>query len=960
MAQFSDKFQEGIALLDITDIKDGNGSLIFVTELSQNSNLSPKELFSLEAAQVYDADAVYFRKFDDGRLPVPVIYFYDNTSGRYDSKKYAEIHRNLWSSCIIPLFIIVENTQVKIFDSRNKVKIQGDDIHTDPIETIQFSAAAFKFFSAKFLDNGTFWEQSQNQNKFLASTSAYNDLIEGLRNIRKKFLEVSRLPEITAHKLLVLSILIKYLEERGEEGGSIFSRNFFKQFGSDDFCGVLRKKGKIVSLFEKLSSHFNGRVFEWTDSKEISLLKSSDLSALADYLDGNVKNSQYVIWRLYSFNHLPVELISNVYEEFLGKGKKDIVYTPHFLVNLLVDECMPIEQPKDDFKIIDPSCGSGIFLVVAFKRLVQWNRYKHYQETGELKHPTVKQLLNILTKNIYGVDQEGDAVRLTIFSLALALCDMLSPKEIWTQLKFEDLSEKNIITDDFFSFFNTNTQKFQLVIGNPPFDEFTKTDFDKLIKKHRIEPGCKIPQNQIALLFLNQSIKLLETGGLQCLIMPSGPLLYNDTLEFRKSFFEKYNVLQILDLTNLRRFLFEKADVPTAIIFTEANKPDEKNISHIIVSKTKSAKEKIYFEIDHYDFNEVTRAEAISSDFIWKSNLLGGRRLFSIVQRLSQLRTVGEFIVSKRDVGWKVGEGFIVGVKDRKFKAPHITGKPSLPTEAFTEDGVDESLIYKETELNFKYPAYEELFTPPLVLIKENIGEKKIPVYFSKKYLTFKDKIVGIKAPKKDTTELENLYDYLQKRNDLFRLYIAATSNQIFINKNTAILKQDLMAIPYPEHLADLKLSFAEKIIKDDVLKYGFEYLRRNDNKITKEEANKDFLVSFAEVFCKALNSVYGEENSKSFKLNRIIESNSWFACDFSFTGRDLTYKYLNSAKAEDDLTHLIENNLKKNLRINRIVRYYSKNTIILVKPKQLRYWLKSSALRDADDSLQDLIKAGY
>lgn len=960
MARISEKFKEGIALLDISESKNRDGALLLVNELNTLKNISPKELFSLEIAQQYEADAVYFRRFDDGRLPVPLIYFYDNTSGRYNSDKYADIHRNLWSSCIIPLFIIIENTQVKIFDSRNKVKIQGDKIFTDPIETIQFSASAFKEFSAKSLDNGTFWELSQNQNKFLASTSAYNNLIEGLREIRKKFIEESNLPETTAHKLLVLSILIKYLEERGEEGGSIFAKNFFKQFGSDDFCGVLRNKGKIVPLFEKLSAHFNGRIFEWTDKKETALLKNTDLSSLANYLDGNSKNSQYVLWRLYSFSHLPVELISSVYEEFLGKGKKGIVYTPHFLVSLLVDECMPIEQPKENYKIIDPSCGSGIFLVVAFKRLVQWKRYKIYQETGELKHLDVKQLLAILTENIYGVDMEDDAVRLTVFSLALALCDMLSPKEIWTQLKFKDLTKENIFSDDFFNFYNKNTQSYQLVIGNPPFDELTRANFDALIKRHKIEPGCKIPQNQLALLFLNQSINLLEKGGLQCLIMPSGPLLYNDTIEFRKSFFGKHNVLQVLDLTNLRRTLYENADVATAIVFAQANEPDDKNISHIIVSKTKSAKEKIYFEIDHYDFNEVTRDEAINSNFIWKANLLGGRRLFHLIQRLNRLRTIGEFVASKYEDGWRSREGFIAANKNKKFKAAFITGKPCLPTEAFTEEGINEKAIYIAKETHFKDPAFEELFKPPHILVKENIGEEKIPVYFSEKYLTHKHNIVGISAPKKEKAELKTLYTYLQKRNDLFRLYIAAYSNQLFINKNTAILKQDIMAIPYPENIGDLKLSFAEKIIKDDVLKYGFEYLRRNDNRVMNENADKALLFSFSEVFCKALNSVYSDDNNQSFKLSRTIESKAWFACEFSFTKKEVKCKHENSDKAENELTSFIENNLRKNIRINRILRYYSKDNIILIKPKQLRYWLKSTALRDADDSLQDLIKAGY
>ncbi|MEO6230286.1 MAG: N-6 DNA methylase [Ferruginibacter sp.] len=960
MKKVSERFIEGIELLDFTTGNSHDASLLFVSQLYQKSRLSPKELFSLETAEIYEADAVYFRRFDDGRVPIPQIYIYDNTSGRYNSKKYAEIHRNLWSSCIIPVFIIIEKTQIKVFDSRNKVKIQGDDIVTSPIETLQFSAAAVKQFSAKSFDNGTFWELSQNQNKFLVSTSAYIDLIEGLKAIRKKFLETSNLPPVTAHKLLVLSILIKYLEERGDEGGSMFAKNFFKKFGAENFCGVLRKKGKIVELFEQLSNHFNGKIFEWNDSSELKILKQTDLSILADYLDGNIKNNQYVLWRLYSFNHLPIELISSVYEEFLGKDKKDVVYTPHFLVNLMVDECMPISEPKDSFKVIDPSCGSGIFLVVAFKRLVEWSRYKIYNETGERKKLSSKELLKLLISNIYGVDKEDDATRLTVFSLALALCDMLSPKEIWTDLRFEDLSINNIHSKDFFTFLREHEKKsFDLVIGNPPFDELTKVEFDKLINKNGINLIYKIPQNQIALLFLDQSVKLLKDGCLLSLIMPSGPLLYNDTVEYRRNFFSKNNVLQILDLTNLRRVLFEKADVSTAIIFVQSQVPDEKPIIHITVSKSRPAKEKILFELDHYDFHNVTKEQATESKFIWKANLLGGQRLFYLVQRLSKLRTIEQFLNMKENEGWKMREGFIVGKKNKKFKAEYITGKPCLPTDAFTEEGVDESKVYKEPEVFFKDPSFEEIFNPPHLLIKENIGDERIPIHFSNKYLTFRHNIVGISAPKKEITELEKLFDVFKKNNDLFRLYISATSNQLFINKNTAILKQDLMDLPYPSVSADLKLSFAERIIKDDVLKYGIEYLRKNDNIITKNFAAENDLTSFANVFEKALNSIY-QEGEKLFQLSHIIESNGWFATGFRYTSKAVNYKYEKSQKAESDLSALIEGSLGKNIRINRILRYYGKDTLYLIKPKQLRYWLKSIALRDADDSLQDLIKAGF
>ncbi len=46
--------------------------------------------------------------------------------------------------------------------------------------------------------------------------------------------------------------------------------------------------------------------------------------------------------------------------------------------------------------------------------------------------------------------------------------------------------------------------------------------------------------------------------------------------------------------------------------------------------------------------------------------------------------------------------------------------------------------------------------------------------------------------------------------------------------------------------------------------------------------------------------------------------------------------------------------------RINRVVKIYDDDYIYLLKPKELRYWLQSIALRDADETIVDLYKAGY
>ena len=47
-------------------------------------------------------------------------------------------------------------------------------------------------------------------------------------------------------------------------------------------------------------------------------------------------------------------------------------------------------------------------------------------------------------------------------------------------------------------------------------------------------------------------------------------------------------------------------------------------------------------------------------------------------------------------------------------------------------------------------------------------------------------------------------------------------------------------------------------------------------------------------------------------------------------------------------------------LRTVRMLRFYERNTIVMVKPDRLRYWISSTAIRDADETLVDLRRQGY
>ena len=444
---------------------------------------------------------------------------------------------------------------------------------------------------------------------------------------------------------------------------------------------------------------------------------------------------QYTFWKLYSFNDLPIELISNIYEDFLGK-KEGVVYTPPYLVNLLIDEVMPITDfEKKDFKIIDPACGSGIFLVAAYRRMICWWRIRNNFKKPSAKN--LKELKNILKNNIFGVDKHKEAVRLAFFSLSLVLLDELSPKEIWENLKFDNLLEKNLICKDFFELINNNffSNKFDLIIGNPPFISKLTSEAKKIEKK-KSKKRPKLPDNQIALLFLEQGISLCKDKGMLSLIMPAGALLYNNnSYEFRKYFFGKFNLRQIIDFTPLSTLLFQSANVSTAAVFVE-NKPSEKkDVLHLIIRRTKPTKEKIYFESDYYDFHKVSYKNAIENRLIWKANLLGGGRLKHLASRIQKVRSLNDYLEEKKDKGWKFAEGYTTNNQiehrlnklkanknksefenlEKKYKTPdYLLNKPAIRPGDFTENGINNDKI-KMLKLKYLYCSVKEKFLNRLI-----------------------------------------------------------------------------------------------------------------------------------------------------------------------------------------------------------------------------------------------------
>ncbi|WKS95925.1 HsdM family class I SAM-dependent methyltransferase [Riemerella columbina] len=926
--------------------------------------------FHLEKANELEASAVYFRKQLNGSYK-PQVYLFDFTDRNFDQSMeddLAKIQTNIWSSGEVPLACFFYNTEIKIIDCTKHITEDYKPKYL--IEKLKLTGRVHKLYNEQFaikIKSGIFWEEEELKNKFKFQNSAYDKLIDNIRYVSKKLTtEFTTISTEIVNKIIVQSILIKYLEETIDDNGNkLLSKKYFQKYNkASSFNDVLRQEGKFVELLSDLNHNFNGNVFKW-EKEEQNQLKKVDLSLIADLLntdktdlDSKQLELGFPNWRYFEFKQIPVELISRLYEEFLAENKQDkgLYYTPLHLAKLLIDECIPLKKYKDfnlkEYTILDPACGSGIFLVVAFKRLVQIWRLQN-----NMKTPNINVLKSIL-RNIYGVDKEEQAVRLASFSLSLALCNELNPLTILNELKFDDLTKTNLIHSDFFECRVIEDKKFNLVIGNPPYVRGGTKDFKKNTTKF-IQKEIEIPNNQIALKFLGDSYSFLKKGGLQCLLVKSSGILYNTGSRFYlETLLTETNVVQILDFTALarNRSLWDNKkvsfsvdgkkketplEVETAAVFIKEGKPNfSRNILHLTFRRTKATKERIIFEIDDYDLHFVNRQTAISNKFIWKNNLLGGGRIKQIIEKLSNTKKIEEFFKNYGIYGEGAG------------------GAKSLHNDAFLGDKIESSFITQQYISSFEGLKEKEVYKYPNFLIKENI---ELPFSYNDKQIKFSNEIVGFYSSEEQ--RLRQLTSYFENNIDVLKFYNICTSGKLLVYKNTACKQEDILNLPFDFNI-NLLLSEMDNKIISEVNNIMQMFLRNGENSKALQPIKQHNLLSiisnYGAEFSRALNAIYQNKNRK-FRLSDVVQlKNSLIATVFKYDNENIDPKFGNDL-SELDIQGLTTNDISAHLSVNRIIKLYpQKDTIVFVKPNQYRYWLSLTAYRDADKCFSDFSNAGF
>ena len=251
-------------------------------------------------------------------------------------------------------------------------------------------------------------------------------LATSLYNMNKK-MDLEDIQD-TVGTLINRLLFVRVMEDRGT-----IDRRGFKDLVDDwaeqtDMRGPLLIK-KIREEFNYINENFNGKLFHGDPLEHVKI----EANVMADVI-----KSLYGRKCPFSFNRLDVNTLGHIYEQFLSHeiakdGKRIILdekeitrksggvfYTPKEVVEFMCKDALgPIIQKTrklEDIKVLDPSCGSGTFLLTAYKMLLDECSLRLNVHREELPFTEKRK---ILLNCIYGIDIDGEASKVAILSLCL-------------------------------------------------------------------------------------------------------------------------------------------------------------------------------------------------------------------------------------------------------------------------------------------------------------------------------------------------------------------------------------------------------------------------------------------------------------------------------------------------------------------------------------------------------------
>lgn len=947
----------------------------------------------------------------------PIVYF--SQRSRFDPTDVCNLHRKVWNDARVPLLFVVTPSEFRLYDAfaepttdaalvdKGNRLIECVSRATDIVTTLSTYSRIQVETGEAFPRTGT---------RFDLKNRCDQTLLRNLAETRRLLTTAdSPLSDDVTHALIIRAILVLYLEHRKvltPETYSEHSRN------ARSFADLLGSKKALYSLFADLARKFNGDLLP-VSREEFATVGERHLTLLQRFISGEeIRSGQRSLWPLYDFAVIPIQFISAVYQLFLNEntasarsdddddddddGESESTgryYTPPALAEILLDEVMPwperghadqmereprVREPR----VLDPACGSGIFLVEAYRRLVERWRYAN----AGARVP-VSVLRGILTRCIFGADIDGRAIRVAAFSLYLAMLDYIEPKSIWSQVRFpalfgDDGEDANLCCGDSFDkSLSFHSRDYDIIVGNPPWRRKPLRTGDEFCIAHRF---TVVGEYAVPFLWLAH---LRAPAGLVAMLFPS-KLLFNregpDT-EFRRRFFSENNVHAVINLSALRKDnLFAATGPATAIIFSPNQAERSSSILYCTPKPLHNGTFSLALLLEGSEMKWLPRGDAERHDDIWKTMTWGRGRDLALVRQLKRTPSLKEYIEAR---GWPRARGFQDANARTSIVDDWLADLPHLPARNVERYSVPRAALVRCYSQNtFSRTPEPRIFLKPHVVVKEGQANSLFCASYVDRDCSFKDTITGIGGPPEDAPLLKALTCYL---NSPLVSYILFHTSSTWGVERPRVKIGEMLSVPafLPSEAADVArladlwtrratasvdeweaveqeiasvffdiahLSKDDRALVDDTLKHTIPFSQRQAGKYGPKRTTEGQLHSYAEVFARTIGR-WLNPNAGAISFETYDCEGPLTAVGFSLSESKRVGVRPGVSRAHlEELFRRLESQLtsqeSQSLYVRRHLRIFSGDWLYVIKPTQLRYWTRSVALDDADGSIVELL----
>lgn len=731
----------------------------------------------------FGVDAIYFSG------DFPSVYFKKvNDFQETTIRVLLDIQRKIWNQGKVPFLYVESPLEVRVFNCYDKPRKELSE--AEDIQLFRASKQAVddlnllkEVFDKVSIETGNFWKKEDFAKLVRNDTRVDKELIRSLKQTRE-VLKGKGLKKEVIHDLLLRSLFLLYLEDRGATDSKLYG-------GKGTYFEVLQDLEITYLIFDKLDDRFNGNLCPVTKSEKAIVNKEHLAEIQKCFYSGG---TLFFGWRYFDFKVIPIQLISEIYEHFLSdeigdeeKNASGTFYTPHPLAEFVLNEVLPhasCENSNYQLKILDPTCGSGIFLVESLNRLL--DRWEFANEGEKLDFETICQ---IVKDNVFGIEKEKEAIKVAAFSIYLAMLDRLNPKTLWQNKRFpylifdpeeKDASKQghNLFRMSSLGLEEDETKQgrkkryfkkvampfegieYDLIVGNPPFGGKTvKPDVRAYLEKQGFG-------NETVEAFFHRATQLCPKGKIA--LISTSKVLFNtgdNHQNFRRFLFNDCYVEKVYNFSILRRVpqsrgrnLFASTVRPISVFFYSAETPEQPSDRLMYCAPTTAIKNRIIdgIAIDPTDVKYLPREECQKPDTkIWKAAMWGTERDFELVHSLCSHQSLLDCIKREK---WKKGRGF--QISKPKYEDHEICTIPHIPAS-----GIERYYSHPRKTKTIHFTRFERLgakkaYKAPHLLIKEGQKNKQFCASYLDYDCSFRDTVYGIGSFEGES-ELKYLMAYL-------------------------------------------------------------------------------------------------------------------------------------------------------------------------------------------------------